>query len=165
MNRNTRHAWRIAAGALLVAMAVAGAAEAVPTPGAVPGLADLSTYKFDVGDAAAGWATVLSFGAATDTTYVLGFEGCVATCSGGTADVSIQYLGDPSKDLDSGSFWLGGRPNANPRAGLDRIVWDATIVPAGRAFDYGYGGLFAIRVKGAGAAGVISIFVSKRCPK
>lgn len=128
------------------------------------GVPDLSTYKYDPGPDPASWARTISFGTATDTTYILGFEGCVATVSGGTQDVGIQFLGDPEKNLDNGGLWLMGRANDSPRNGKDRTSWALMTLLAGKPFYFGYGGLQAIRVKGAGLAGTVNIFVSKKGP-
>jgi hypothetical protein len=126
--------------------------------------------KFDTSDKPASVAVWLTFTSASDDTFDFGSEFCYASAQQVSADsVGIEYLarGEEGKTtavvLESGSFW-SGRPNANPRAGAERIDWPLVTVPKGSTFDFCCGGGCAVRYKGLGQAGRVLLLFTKRCP-
>ncbi len=104
-----------------------------------------------------------TFSPSTLDTLWIGFPAEVISVQSVTADVAIQPLGDPDcKALDSR---IGLRNIANPYKDEPCVNWGLVTVKAGTSYDFGYGGMIMVIVKGLVGSGTCEILISSRGPR
>lgn len=105
-----------------------------------------------------------TFSPSTLDTLWIGYEAEVISVQSVTADVAIQPLGDPDcKILDS--YGGPGKSVANPYSGQPCVNWGLVTVKAGTSYDFGYGGMIMVIVKGLVGSGTCEILISSRGPR
>lgn len=104
-----------------------------------------------------------AYGAATDSTFVCGFE-CqtVSVTAPAAADVYIQFIGDTGELLtDPGAGLWSDETIANPLAGAACTRWGEILLAAGKTL-VGPPGMRFIRFRGNGTAGTAYAFGADR---